>query len=88
MSTKEEIWVIGTDPPCPRCDRLGQMAHEVANDLNLRVMIRHLAYTDDEARQCAGSLGLERDCAVLKYAAMTTSFMIFSSIFLVEWLIR
>jgi small redox-active disulfide protein 2 len=59
MSAREEIWVIGTDPPCPRCDRLGQMAHEVANDLNLPVMIRHLAYTDDDARQFAGSLGLE-----------------------------
>jgi len=35
------------------------MAHEVANDLKLPVMIRHLAYTDDEARQFAGSLGLE-----------------------------
>lgn len=59
MSTRNEIWVIGTDPPCPRCDRLAQIAHEVANDLNLQVMIRHLAYTDDEARQFAGSLGLE-----------------------------
>jgi small redox-active disulfide protein 2 len=35
------------------------MAHEAANDLNLPVMIRHLAYTDQEARQFAGSLGLE-----------------------------
>ncbi len=59
MSTREEIWVIGTNPPCPRCDRLAQMAHEVANDLNLPVMIRHLVYTDDEARQLARSLGLE-----------------------------
>ena len=59
MSTRDGIWVIGTDPPCPRCDRLAQMAHEVANDLNLPVMIRHLAYTDEEARQFAGSLGLE-----------------------------
>jgi len=35
------------------------MAHELVNELSLPIMIRHLAYTDDEARRLAGSLGLE-----------------------------
>ncbi len=43
MSTRDEIWVIGRDPPGPRCDYLGQTAHELVNDLNLPIMIRHLA---------------------------------------------
>jgi thiol-disulfide isomerase/thioredoxin len=59
MSTRDEIWVIGTDPPCLRCDYLAQMAHELVNELNLPIIIRHLAYTDDEARQFARSFGLE-----------------------------
>jgi small redox-active disulfide protein 2 len=59
MSTRDEIWVIGTDPPCPRCDLLAQMAHELVNELDLPIMIRHLVYTDDEARQFAASLGLK-----------------------------
>jgi hypothetical protein len=59
MTARDEIWVIGTDPPCPRCDYLGQMAHELVNEFDLPIMIRHLAYTEDEARRLAGSLGLE-----------------------------
>jgi small redox-active disulfide protein 2 len=35
------------------------MAHELVNELDLPIMIRHLAYTEDEARRFAGSLGLD-----------------------------
>ena len=47
MST-DEILIIGTDPPCPRCDYLKQMVVDIVNDLQLSVPVRHVGYTSDE----------------------------------------
>jgi small redox-active disulfide protein 2 len=58
MDTKE-IWIIGTEPPCPRCDYLTRMVKDVVSDLQLAVSVRHLSYTGEEARQFAASYGLE-----------------------------
>ena len=57
MSTGE-ILIIGTDPPCPRCDYVKQMVVDIVNDLDLRVTVRHLGYTCDEAHQLAKAEGL------------------------------
>lgn len=57
MST-EEIWIIGTDPPCPRCDYLNQMVVDIVNDLYLPVSVRHIGYTSTEAHQLAKTKGL------------------------------
>ena len=54
----DEIWIIGTDPPCPRCDYLNQMVVDIVNDLSLSVPVRHVGYTSDEARQLAKEEGL------------------------------
>jgi hypothetical protein len=51
--TKDEILIIGTDPPCPRCDYLNQMVVDIVNDLHLSVPVRHVGYTSDEAQQIA-----------------------------------
>ena len=59
MAYSDEIWVIGTDPPCPRCDYLSHMLHDVVTQLDLPLRIRHLAYTDTEVKEFARSLGLE-----------------------------
>jgi len=59
MANTDEIWVIGTNPPCPRCDYLSHMLHELVTELDLPLRIRHLAYTDTEAVEFARSLGLE-----------------------------
>ena len=56
--SKDEIWIIGTDPPCPRCDYLNHMVVDIVNDLQLPVTVRHIGYTSDEARQLAKSSGL------------------------------
>jgi hypothetical protein len=56
---KQEIWIIGTEPPCPRCDYLTRMVKDVVNDLRLSVSVRHLDYTGEEARQFATACGLE-----------------------------
>ncbi len=53
-----EIWVIGTEPPCPRCGRLTQMVHEIVAQTGVDVRVRHLAYTDSQAAAFAASLGL------------------------------
>ncbi len=54
----EEIWIIGTDPPCPRCDYLNQMVVDIVNDLHLPVSVRHVGYTSNEAYQLAKVEGL------------------------------
>ncbi|MDJ0830829.1 MAG: thioredoxin family protein [Desulfobacterales bacterium] len=55
---KEEIWIIGTDPPCPRCDYLTRMTHTVVNESGHVIKVKHLSYTDVEAKDLAHSLGL------------------------------
>jgi small redox-active disulfide protein 2 len=59
MKRADEIWIIGTDPPCPRCHHLNEMVHELVSELGLPIRIRHLGYTDEEAVAFAGRLGLE-----------------------------
>ena len=56
--TTDEILIIGTEPPCPRCDYLKQMVVDIVNDLPLSVPVRHVEYTSDEARQLAKAEGL------------------------------
>ena len=59
MKKADEIWIIGTDPPCPRCHHLNEMVHESAGELGLSVRIRHLSYTDEEAVAFASGMGLK-----------------------------
>ena len=54
----DEILIMGTDPPCPRCDYLKQMVVDIVNDLHLSVPVRHVGYTSHEAHQLAGAVGL------------------------------
>jgi hypothetical protein len=58
MGTKE-IWIIGTEPPCPRCDYLTRMVKDIVTTAGVPATVRHLSYTSDEARQFAASLGLQ-----------------------------
>jgi len=55
----QEIWIIGTEPPCPRCDYLTRMVKDVISDLGLPVSVRHLNYKGEEARRFATTHGLE-----------------------------
>jgi hypothetical protein len=54
-----EIWIIGTEPPCPRCDYLTRMVQDVVSDLGLQVPVRHMSYTGEAARRFAATWGLE-----------------------------
>lgn len=58
-----EIWIIGTEPPCPRCDYLTRMVEDIVTSTGVPATVRHLAYTSEEARRFAISLGLETGTA-------------------------
>jgi hypothetical protein len=44
-----DVLVIGTDPPCPRCDLLTLRVHEVAEALERPVAVRHCFFFSPEA---------------------------------------
>lgn len=58
MMNKKEIWIIGTEPPCPRCDYLTRMVQDLVNEKGLFVPVRHLAYTGKEAVDFAAEQGM------------------------------
>ena len=55
----KEIWIIGVDPPCPRCDLTTQRAERLAKEMGTSVSVRNLIYSSSEAREFAKSLGEE-----------------------------
>ena len=57
MST--EVWIIGVDPPCPRCDLTSQRAERLVKEIGSSVKVRNLVYSDLEAREFAKSIGKE-----------------------------
>ena len=52
-----DVLVIGTDPPCPRCDLLGLRAHEAAEALERPVTIRHCFFFSPEAEAVGQAAG-------------------------------
>jgi hypothetical protein len=44
-----DILIIGTNPPCPRCDLLTFRVHEAAEALEQPIEIRHTFFDSDEA---------------------------------------
>jgi Thioredoxin domain len=49
MMDEIDVLVVGTDPPCPRCDLLTLRVHESAEKLERPVRVRHCFYFSDEA---------------------------------------
>lgn len=58
MNILNEIIVIGTQPPCPRCKLLTELTRTIAEVLELEAEIRHIPYTSQEAILLAQSEGL------------------------------
>ena len=58
MKNENEVWIIGTDPPCPRCHHLTNMVHDLVNELDLSIRVRHLSFTDKDAVEFAGAMDL------------------------------
>jgi len=59
----KEVWIIGVDPPCPRCDLTRQRVERLAKEIGAPVKIKNLIYTDSEAREFAASIGKETGTA-------------------------
>ena len=55
----KEVWIIGVDPPCPRCDLTRQRVERINEETGSSVKVRDLTYTDSEAREFAVSIGKE-----------------------------
>lgn len=56
-----EIMIIGTQPPCPRCDILGIWVNEIITekDLDSAVKVTHLAFDDPAAIAFGAKKGLK-----------------------------
>ena len=61
MST--EVWIIGVDPPCPRCDLARQRVERLAKELGTSIHLKNLVYSDPEVREFAASIGKETGTA-------------------------
>ena len=48
-----EVLVIGTDPPCPRCDLVAVRAREAAENLERPTIVRHVFFDSAEAAAVA-----------------------------------
>jgi len=57
-----KITVIGVVPPCPRCNRMYDLALEAADELGIPVEMKKLAYDMDEVQQY-GKMGTAHDIA-------------------------
>lgn len=55
----KEVWIIGVDPPCPRCGLTRQRVERISKELGAPLNIRHLVYSDFRAQSFAKSLGKE-----------------------------
>jgi hypothetical protein len=55
----KDVWVIGVDPPCPRCALLKQRVERLARETASPVTVTDLVYSGSEARSFGESLGKE-----------------------------
>ena len=58
-----EVVVIGTDPPCLRCNMLVQRVYEVADENRILVNVRRLTFHSPEAQDLAQKLEKEMGSA-------------------------
>jgi hypothetical protein len=55
----QEIIIIGTLPPCPRCKLLTEIVTEKVLSRGLDAEVRHISYASEEAAAWAASAGLK-----------------------------
>jgi hypothetical protein len=55
----KEAWVIGVDPPCPRCDLLRQRVERLARDMGSPLIVKDLVYSGSVARRFGETVGKE-----------------------------
>jgi len=52
-----DVVVIGTEPPCPRCDLLNRFVEEIAAERSVAVRVRHCAFEAPDAVVIGQKLG-------------------------------
>ena len=55
----KEVWIIGVDPPCPRCDLTRQRVEKISEETGSALNVKDLSYGDSEALAFAESIGKE-----------------------------
>jgi len=55
---RNEILIIGTEPPCPRCALLTNVMTKKIEEIGISASVRHIAYTSIEATDYAEKSGL------------------------------
>ncbi len=72
MMKEIDAMVIGTEPPCPRCDLLGRLVEEAAGS-DMKVTLHHCAFDSNEARSFGRDAGFKTGTAkhVAKEAGIT-----------------
>ncbi len=83
-----EIWVIGTDPPCPRCALVTLRVEGVLKEMGIDLQVRHLSFDDPTAEVFAASLGLEVGTAkdVARVSGLEMDFDAISGIIAKQWM--
>lgn len=59
----KEVWIIGVDPPCPRCDLTRQRVERISGEMGGSFHVKNLIYSDSEAQEFAESIGKETGTA-------------------------
>lgn len=59
MVMENEIWIIGVDPPCPRCDLTRQRVERLSREMGLSANVRHFVFNDPEVLKFSESIGKE-----------------------------
>jgi hypothetical protein len=54
-----DVVVIGTEPPCPRCDLLSRFVEEIAAESSVAVRVRHCAFDAPDAIVLGQRVGRE-----------------------------
>ena len=67
-----EILVIGTEPPCVRCQRAFQLAEEVAQQLAVDIKVRKISFNSEEAKKY-GKVVTAHDIAVQAKVTVDTA---------------
>jgi hypothetical protein len=54
-----DVMVIGTEPPCPRCDLLSRFVEELAAESSIAVRVRHCQFDAPDSVMLGKKLGRE-----------------------------
>ena len=57
-NTPMDVLIIGTEPPCPRCDLLVRLVRDIAADTKQPIRLRHIAFHSQEAVELGRSMNL------------------------------